>query len=143
MNDISRIRELAGLKEAELKKGLSKDDLIELDACLREAGETILTILEVCRDLTRFGTLVPEQQQRVDRMVMVLERIRKLDHIPVNARADLLDDTITAVEGFWYILQPFENVFVAPNQYKTAYQISRQSWDRCYKYFSTYIIIDD
>jgi hypothetical protein len=132
MNDILRLRQLAGLNEAELNRGLPAEALTELDACLREAVPVITAALDICQDLARFGKLAPEQQHRIDNAVDVLGRLRRLDAIPVAARADLLDDTLTAITGIQYIFIPLQQVFVLPENYIQMLAKRTASQRRCY-----------
>lgn len=130
--DINRIRRLAGLQETELNMGLPPEALAELDACLREAMNVLKDSVAYTSRVQEFAPLIPEQQARVERIAVILTRLSRLDRTPKAVRAELLDDTITALMGFEYIFIPLAQVFDLPAETKAFIKKMTQTRSRCY-----------
>jgi hypothetical protein len=130
--NIKRIRQLAGLKEADLNMGLSAEALRELDDCLIEALTMMGQAKDLISGLTTIAPLVPEQQARLERVSAMIPRLQRLQTTPKAVKAELLDDTITALSSVTYVFVPYQNVFQAtPEQVQTLRQI-KDSQRRCY-----------
>lgn len=134
------LRQWMTLLETEIKMGLPKEAMLEIDACLQEAHSVLIAVHKTYQQLSNFAALQPEQQQRADDVVAVIARLGKF--LRPSPRVALLDDVLTALGAFKLTFVPLQQVFVLPEDQTAVLHAAQAAWKRCYTCFYAVTVND-